>query len=530
MTESDRTPWSSHLVTTASRRVVPDESSPFRRLRKGAGEEHLVRTDLVDAASSEESSAEDRTRDEQQVLGLVHFTDFQLADLASPARLEFLQELDGSPEWAGMTPSYRPQEFLQYHAIEGMVRAMNELVEAQPGVWDLALTTGDNADSSQRNEIQAYLRSLTGGDVEPAAGSREFRDAPVGMDDPRYYSPEPSSHDHYKTNLGYPDAPGALAEAAKPFRTDGLSLPWLTCFGNHDCLVQGRARLPQEYNDFLVSSRKPVDLDASSVPEGRKTPAYVDDPTWASRGPARDIDPSDGRAVWGKTEYVQAHLDSPGAPRGHGFTEQNLRDDVTYYTYDPNDSVRLVVLDTTNSAGHVDGCLDDAQFRWLRDRLDEARSEERLVVLASHHGLSTLNNDHGAGDGRGTLHLADDVEGLLHSFPNVILWLSGHTHVNKVTPRPGNSPESGFWEVSTASIAEWPVQFRGIQIFRNASEVRIRTTMVDSQVPVEPTSLTGVDNLAALHRGLAANDTGSVGGLHAEGGPEDRNVDLLVAT
>lgn len=522
MADRNDTATQQDFATTVSRRIAPDDAAPFRRLHPAPGEPHALRTELVPAGT--ESPDED-----DQVLGLVHFTDFQLADLASPARLEFLQKLDGQPEWKGMTPSYRPQEFLQYHAIEGMVRSINALVASQPDVWDLAITTGDNSDSSQRNEIEAYLRSLTGGTVEPGADSRDFRDAPVGLNDPQYYNPEPASRDRYKTDFGFPDAPGALAAAAKPFRTDGLSLPWLTCFGNHDCLVQGRASLPSGFEELLEGSRKPTELAADGVPAGAKTPAYVEDPRWATRGPWHEIDPTDARSVWGKDDYVRAHLGSSGSPRGHGFTDDNLRDGVTYYAHDPNDAVRILVLDTTNSAGHVDGCVDDNQFRWLRTQLESAQADGRLVVLASHHGLSTLNNDYGSGDSRGTLHLANDVEALLHEFPNVLLWLSGHTHINKVTPRPGTSPDRAFWEVSTASISEWPVQFRGIQVFAADGVARIRMTMVDSRVPVTPSPAFGIDDLAALHRELGANDSGSVGGLHAEGSSKDRNVDLLVA-
>lgn len=198
----------------------------------------------------------------------------------------------------------------------------------------------------------------------------------------------------------------------------------------------------------------------------------------------------------------------------------------------------MIVLDTTNPAGHVDGCLDDAQFRWLEERLAEV-SATRLVVLASHHGLSTLTNDFGSGDDRGPLHLADEVEAMLHRFPHVVLWLSGHTHVNRITRRSGPTPLSGFWEVSTASISEWPVQFRCVELrLARLPEgedgdcpgglVTICTTMVDTGAPAAPDGSPSIDDLASLHREIAANDAGSVGGLFAEGTPEDRNQDLLV--
>lgn len=285
------------------------------------------------------------------------------------------------------------------------------------------------------------------------------------MGDPQYYNPEPSSRDRYKTELRLPDVPGVLEATARPFETKGLGLPWLTCFGNHDCLLQGRAAQADADNDLLTGSEKPVEL-SSNVPDGPKTNAYVEDPSWASAGPSRAIEPSPDREILSKADDVRAHLDSPGPPAGHGFTRENLDQGATYYAYSPNAGARILVLDTTNAAGHVAGCIDDRQFRWLEAQLQEAQDADELIVLASHHGLSTLNNAYGAGDERGTLRLAGDVERLLHRYPNVVLWLSGHTHVHKVTPRPGGTPEADFWEISSGAISEWPVQVRGVQIFR----------------------------------------------------------------
>lgn len=63
---------------------------------------------------------------------------------------------------------------------------------------------------------------------------------------------------------------------------------------------------------------------------------------------------------------------------------------------------------------------------------------------------------------------------LLHRFPNLILWISGHRHVNVVTPQPFNAkdpsvePERNFWEVETASLRDFPQHLRTFDIRRNA--------------------------------------------------------------
>jgi hypothetical protein len=58
----------------------------------------------------------------------------------------------------------------------------------------------------------------------------------------------------------------------------------------------------------------------------------------------------------------------------------------------------------------------------------------------------------------------------LHNYSNLILWMSGHRHINTVTPQPapnGKGPEFGFWEVETSSLRDFPQQFRTFEIVRN---------------------------------------------------------------
>ena len=74
----------------------------------------------------------------------------------------------------------------------------------------------------------------------------------------------------------------------------------------------------------------------------------------------------------------------------------------------------------------------------------------------------------------------------LHNYPNLILLMAGHRHMNTVTPQPSPDPahpEYGFWEVETPSLRDFPQQFRTWEILRNSDNtISIVTTDVDPQV------------------------------------------------
>jgi hypothetical protein len=120
-----------------------------------------------------------------------------------------------------------------------------------------------------------------------------------------------------------------------------------------------------------------------------------------------------------------------------------------------------------------------------------------------------------------------DVLALLHRFPNIVLWLNGHTHTNTVRPRRDPAdPARGFWEVTTCAVVDWPCQTRVVELLDHGEYLSIVTTMVDHDTRVAPGLLETADDLAALHRELAANvpwDTSALAGA-----ADDRNVELRV--
>ncbi len=85
----------------------------------------------------------------------------------------------------------------------------------------------------------------------------------------------------------------------------------------------------------------------------------------------------------------------------------------------------------------------------------------------------------------GPLYTDEYVLSTLHQYPNLILWMAGHRHVNVVTPQPDPSgdPTLAFWEVETCSLRDHPQQFRTFDIRRNSDNtVSIIITNVDPAV------------------------------------------------
>jgi hypothetical protein len=88
---------------------------------------------------------------------------------------------------------------------------------------------------------------------------------------------------------------------------------------------------------------------------------------------------------------------------------------------------------------------------------------------------------------------------MLHTYPNLLLWMCGHTHQNNIIPQPSpypDRPEYGFWEVETASLRDFPQEFRTFEILRNTdNSISILVTDIDPEVtPNSP---------AAVSRGYA---------------------------
>lgn len=540
------------MPTTLERTVAAGDTTrsgseqPYRRLCSGAGESRLVRWahEPPGCRGGERSGRSRRS----SLLLLVQLTDLQLADVASPGRFEFFEYLRGAPGVGAFVPAQRPQEALALHAVEAMARSIRALGGSPDtgAALGLALCTGDNIDNAQMNELTWFLRLLAGGRLEPTAHEGRYEGVQASdWPNELYWHPE-GGRDRFRDRWGFPDYPGLLSDAASAFEAGGFGVPWLSCFGNHDGLPFGEVVATAEYRSIVAAANKAVALPPAFDPLGRQDELFAH-PERFLAGATRPVLLDAGRTIVSRSDFVAAHLRAGGLPVGHGYSEHNLRSGTAYAAYDGVDGVRVILLDSTNLDGRSDGSFGRKQLAWLEERLVEVhrrytgpqgtpattRNEDRLVILASHHGLASLTNDRDVADGpeedqpRAT---ADEFRSVVHRFPNVVLWLNGHRHRNEVEHRSGPPPQGGgFWEVSTAAMADWPSQARLVELTSNDDgTLSILCTMLDHAGAPDPRDDDGLGRLAAIHRELAANVPGRGLGSAARGRRQDRNVELVM--
>ncbi|HLQ15339.1 MAG TPA: hypothetical protein VK256_05730 [Candidatus Eisenbacteria bacterium] len=470
----------------------------YHELAELEGEPHVIRRDLVD--SENRSPIEPK----RAIAVIAHLTDLHVTDVQSPARFEFVNRDWEDPRFQNLLTMQRPQEALNMHAIDAMVQTLNGI-----DALELVAVTGDTIDNVQRNELDNVLALLNGGVVHPDSGEPGYEGVQlVDWPDDIFWKPDgPQDGDVFRRDLGFPAAPGLLDRAMQVFEATGLSKPWLGCHGNHEEVCQGMGIVTPALAKAMVGTRKPMDLPLG-LDRDKAVETFIERPEFFLTGETMDVTPDRKRRPISRAEFIEAaHMPGP------------------YYVHDTPE-IRFITLDTVCAAGDALGSIDAPQLHWLERRLEEVHSsfrsrdgstvrtrhQDRLVVMLSHHGLDTLSNPRAD-------QLSDALLKLLLRFQNVVLWLNGHIHANRITPRLDPKGGHGFWEVTTSSLVDWPCQARLVELFdAGAGLLEIRCTMVDHR---------GTD-LAALHRELAANVPFNGIDSWREGAPEDRNAILLL--
>ncbi|MGH2738904.1 MAG: TIGR03767 family metallophosphoesterase [Actinomycetota bacterium] len=516
---------------------------PYHRLEYGPGEPHQRRLEL--------SARSPRGR-QRSLLHFVHYTDMQIADAQSPVRGEWIERYsDLECASAPLQAAFRPQETLTLQAFEQTIRTVRQIAHSPVSGFPIqfAMCTGDNIDNQQFNELRWFVDLMDGLPVRPNSGGKEYEGVQsAAWENPEFWHPEPVP-DKYKQQYGFPEYPGLLREATRSFRTQGVGIPWYSCFGNHDGLIQGNIPKQPVLDQISVGQLK------SATPPPGVNPCdefetFLANPQSLFAGPAFLVTPDEDRRILTRRQYIEEHFRTRGSPRGHGFAPENRESGLAYYVLDEYPGLRMIVLDTTNPGGFAEGSIGAAQLAWLEEQLtevhsrfydadgtlQETRNQDQLVVLFSHHGLGTLNNPVITPDPftpeQNDLPriMAPEIETLVHRFPNVVLWVVGHTHRNEVVARPDpDGRTNGFWEVTTSAIMDWPCQTRLIEILANDnSTLSIFGTMVDHGGPADPEEAGGLGRLASIFREVSSNDPqAGIDGV-AQGKRKDRNVELVI--
>jgi len=410
----------------------------------------------------------------KRLVRFAHLCDFQLADDESPARLA---RFDGDPP---LEAAFRPQEGHECRVVNAVVRTVNRIHKDAP--LDFVLLGGDNADNAQQNELDWILTILNGSSAALACDSGD-------PDDP---------------------IPGADNDGKDPFIPAGLDPPWYWVTGNHDVLAQGNY---------------PTDAFRNAQAIGTTAIGGTRDYRQGGAITSGEVVPDAKRALASRADMVARVVANPGkaGPPSHGLGAYAMQTKKAYYTADLPNGVRLLALDTAAETGASEGVLRRGDLDgFIKPELARAKTDGKLVIVASHHAAGSF----GDGTGLGGTKQADAVtqqewEQVLVGAPHVIAHFAGHSHEHRIR-FVGTPNVAGYWEVKTSAVADYPHQFRTIEIWdEDDGSLSIRAVDVDWS--------TDGDAVAAAGRERAMVDwtTGWLGGDRL-GQPTDRNVALWI--
>jgi hypothetical protein len=400
----------------------------------------------------------------------VHLADLQLSDDESPLRLGLFDADRTGPTSSAL----RPQDADICRMVNASVRTINALHGKDP--IDFVLLGGDNADSAQSNEVDWVMSIFNGGKVECDSGND---------DDP---------------------VPGPDNDGKDPFVAEGLKMPWKWVTGNHDVLIQG--------NVAVDDSKKKAALGGFSAGGTRDYTMGGD----VTKGDGLVPDPR--RALLSRPELM-AKIGGDGAD--HGIGDAQKASGKGYHHFDvPNTPLRFVVLDSAAETGGADGIIHQADVdSFVKPTLDEAKSQGKFVILASHHASASLTTSGGAfGTEQADAVPMDAWRSFIGGYDNVVFSMVAHSHRHQVSPI---TPDGGhaWWEVMTSAIADFPHEFRVVEIFdQDNGWLMLRATCVDFSVANDP--------VAAEGRRLGVIDfvSGWIG--DGRGTKEERNVELYI--
>ncbi len=455
--------------------AAPDALATY--LEKGFGEQTAGPGEQYIRRVIDDSTPPAAGTNAKRILRFVHMADLQLSDDESPTRV-------GTLDAAGFTSSaLRPQDAYICRMTNAAVRTINALSKKDPIAF--TLMGGDNADSAQTNEVDWVLQILSG---SPSV------ECDSGIDDDPIKGPDNDGKD--------------------PFVAEGLAMPWLWVTGNHDVLVQGNVA-PNESNRLTAvgdNANNGTRLYSANRSDGLLPGAIT-----------TDVVPIDAKRALLSPVDLLAKVG--GDKDGHGLDARAKSSGKATYTKDiDGTNFRFLVIDTAHASGGADGVITQRHVdEVIKPALDKAKQDGKWVILASHHAHTSLTPEGGAlGTKEPDAILPDGWKDFLGQYSNVVFSMVGHSHEHRVRAVKPTTAGHAYWEVMTSAIADYPHQFRVVEIYdQDNGWLMMRTHAVDLAVEGDPVAAEG------RRRGVVDQLSGWLPG-DGRGTPEDRNVELWI--
>jgi len=409
-----------------------------------------------------------------ELLRFFTMSDIHLTDKESPAQQIEWGYKGGAKLGvnAGNSSAYSGVIMYTTHVLDAAIQTINALHKVNK--FDFGMGLGDAVNNAQYNELRWYIDSFDGQKINPDSGKK---DDPISGPDNDY-------QDEYQ-------AAGLSSD-----------VPWYQVLGNHDHFCTGMFT-PDEYVWKTYTGETIMNMgNIMSDPLGMKSRGYymgvVDGSTqWGNiigAGPVSDfsIPPTvvadANRHYINKRSWMSEFFNTSSNPVGHGFTQTNLDLNFACYSFLPKSELplKVIVFDDTQLEDQVDmneqGYVTQDRYDWLVGELEAGQKAGQLMIIAAHIPLMYIGND-----GKDSPISLDTMVNRLNKYPNLLLWMAGHVHRNLVTafksPFYPAQPELGFWHVETASLRDFPQQFRTFRIALNSDNtISIFVTDVDPAV------------------------------------------------
>jgi metallophosphoesterase (TIGR03768 family) len=489
-------PIASDVKTTVQRTVAPGatpstainlwEISKYSQYGYGnwtysSGLSYDKRLDIMPAKYSR-SAVTKKTK----LLNFFTISDIHITDKESPNQLIYLQRLH--PKLPVGASLYSGIMMYTTHVLDATVQTVNALhnKDNKANPFDFGLSLGDTCNTTQYNELRWYIDVLDGKVITPSSGAhlgadtidyqKSYKAAGIDKTIPWYQTL--GNHDHFW--MGSVPVDYSLRKDLRQsfitdevFATSNLFLDY-TKINNHDYYM-GVFDGSTPYGDII---------NAGPVGNFSSAPKVVADP--------------DRRSLL-RTEWMNEYFKTSSSPVGHGFKLVDANNGFACYSFVPKSDIpiKVIVLDDTQKENdgsadiHGHGFLDPARWTWLKKELADGDAAGQLMIIAAHVPINVEvtapNSEMGWWVNPQNAVTLPDLITELQNHPNILLWLSGHRHLNTVkafiSPDPVNSPEKGFWQVETPSLRDFPQQFRTFEIYLNSDyTISILATNVDPAV------------------------------------------------